>query len=373
MKPIVLILLLIFFSCSVRRGNNTPDKVGEAVTAIDTVSAIGKTMMQPYNAVNTDTVKILREVYVTAFKGAEIFDKNGEGEHWGLPFGTRFEVIKEVGDKLMVVDVSKKQLEPTNFYYVNRSDTGLETEIPFSSYYLNLSFTDAKFRHEFILTEPSFWDDKDKYTNESFTESFNPDEIEDIEVSSVSKEVFLSMQPKGKKLFFKNDAVKKVNGIITIAGKEFKDSVNEPYQNVYTYLGEYPFLNAYVLEYMCSECEGYSYKVVRKKTGSIMATFDDFPYYFADKKAVITVGQLFSDSPTNVSFYLRSLPHIVFAYKEFGSWIPVGNAFWGTDGNFYTQAIPYVTAGAYYQDKEKRDSSQYNFRYLQIKIKGPTP
>ncbi|MXN92887.1 hypothetical protein GR160_16800 [Flavobacterium sp. Sd200] len=370
MKPIAYALLMVFFSCSVSKNNQNSSSAEKVLTASDTM-AISEKKRPPYNPVDIDTVKILREVYVTTFKGAEVFDEKGKSEWWGLPFGIHLAVIKEFGDELRVISISRGEQNAKTFYRINKKDTDLETEIPLPDHYLNEPFSNLSEKYK-VITEPSYWIRQDYYTNESLDRGFDPAEIKDIQISSVTREAFFLAQPKGKKLFFTNDAVKKVNGTITIAGKQFKDSTNDPYQNIYTYIGEYPFLNAYVLEYMCSECEEYSYEVVSKKDGSVMGSYSSFPYYSPDKNTIISVGQLFSDSPIVVSVYKASQKDEVYAYKEFGSWIPVGNAFWGTDGNFYTEAIPYITAVSYYNNKEKRDREQYNYRYLQIKIKGPT-
>lgn len=254
---------------------------------------------------------------------------------------------------------------------IHRKEVDTETQPPLSAYYLNMQYEDWKLLSEQTASELASIGNKDSI-NATYENDFNPDDYKDIEVSSISKDQFNEMQKGSQKLFSANKTIKKVNGVITIGSKQFVDTKENPgYSNSYEYLGEYKFLNAYVLLYICTECESYSYEVVNKTTGDIIQTFEGFPHYSPDNKAILCVEQLFSDSPTVVTAYKTPIAEI-YAYKEFGSWVPVGDSFWGADGNFYTQAIPYVAANAYYKEKEKRDEKQYNFKYIRIKIKGPT-
>lgn len=363
MKIFLLSLLFVLFSCNVKKQTKTEPEPG--IMVADT-AAVDYNKVRPHEFVDLNSVKVLKEVYVTSLKGAEIFEKNGDKAYWGYPFGTPLSVINENDSLLGVLALNKDIIT-----YVKKKDIGTETEIPLSSYYLNLSYDDSKAFHERIITENEYWDSSDNYTNDYYDKYFNPDDYKDIEVNTISKKQFREIQATVPKLFSSNTAVKKINGIISIGKEQFKDSVSEYYSNIYTYLGEYPSLGAYVLQYMCSECEDYSYEVIEKTTGKTIGSYENFPYYSPDFKTIMCLGQLFSDSPTIMSVFKMPEPS-AYIHKEFGSWIPVGDSFWGLDGYFYTEAIPYVTASAYYNDNEKRDAGKYNFRYLKIKIKGPS-
>jgi hypothetical protein len=375
MRIFVLPLLLFVFSCSINRKKNLNEDV--VLTAVDTITSVDLagadyTKKSDIDFVKIDTVEILNEVYTISFKGTEVFNKNGKQQFWGYPFGSRLLVINDSDPLLAVVSAPYRQNTYPSVFYVKRQEVGTETEIPLNNYYLNLTYENCKLFHGQIIDENSYWEDNEAQADTNYEKNFDSNNYTNIEINSVNKEQFNKMLKSSQKLFSANNAIKKANGIIMIGSKQFVDTKeNLGYSNSYEYLGEYKFLNAYVLLYICTECESYSYEVVNKTTGDIIQTFEGFPHYSPDNKTVLSVEQLFSDSPTIVT--VSKTPNTeIYAKKEFGSWIPVGESFWGADGNFYTQAIPYVTADAYYNEKEKRDKKQYNFRYLRIKIKGPT-
>lgn len=170
--------------------------------------------------------------------------------------------------------------------------------------------------------------------------------------------------------------IKKRENIITIGGKKFIDGLGEGNQpNIYTYMGDYQKLNASLFEFMCSACEEYSYELIDKRTGKEIATFTNVPVFSKDYKYVMDLGQLFSNNPTILSCYKwkETLTPSTGTYKEYANWSPVATGFWGNDSYFYTAVVPTITIDNQNAEEKLRTATRYNFRYIRIQIKRPTP
>ncbi|MFP9098682.1 hypothetical protein ACLI09_06470 [Flavobacterium sp. RHBU_24] len=88
------------------------------------------------------------------------------------------------------------------------------------------------------------------------------------------------------------------------------------------------------------------------------------------------LGQLFSSNPTILSCYKwkdKNKTEVPSTYKEFANWSPVGKGFWGNDDCFYTPVVPTITIDNHNAEEKERTVDAFNFRYVKITIKGPTP
>ncbi|MFL9844363.1 hypothetical protein [Flavobacterium rhizosphaerae] len=174
----------------------------------------------------------------------------------------------------------------------------------------------------------------------------------------------------------RNKALVKKDSTITIGGQKFRDGYGEGHQpNIYSYIGEYKKLNAYLLEYMCSACEEYNYELIDKTTGEEISSFTNIPVFSKNFEFVIDLGQLFSNSPTILNIY-KWKDHDGYmqnTYKEFANWSPIGDGFWGADNCYYIAVMPTLTAERYRgKEMKSRKKAHYNYRYIKIQVKAPT-
>ncbi|KGO87864.1 hypothetical protein Q765_05105 [Flavobacterium rivuli WB 3.3-2 = DSM 21788] len=341
-------------SCTVRKPHENTS-VAENYAKESRLYSIYPQLSPPYPQ---DTLNM----YVIAHNGTKAYTKDLKERGRCFPFMQELRVIT-VSDSLVSVINNTD-----NNSYVKRKTLGYELNIVLTKTELNKPYSHIDNTTDSLLTT------SDCGKTGGIDEPFNPDDYPDMEVDTITKLEFLKLEKSAVSDFKINNAVKKVNGTITIAGVEFKDNKGEgDLPNTYDYLGEYKAMQAYVILLTCEACEQYYYMVISKKTGQELYTSVDFPYFSKDGKTVISVGQLFSDQPTIVNYSRWSdNSWQLYADKEFSTWSPVGNGFWGKDNYFYTAAIPSATREHYNNSSELRNRNGFNFRYLKIKIKGKT-
>ncbi|MES2487764.1 MAG: hypothetical protein V4581_17690 [Bacteroidota bacterium] len=319
--------------------------------------------------------KILREGYVIPRSGTQAFTLNREYAGFCFDCKSLLYVISETDSLLMVAhDINRDTL-----FYVRKNAVGTELDIPLDNSEVNEPFGHRNYRDY----DPNDSDGQAsracgeaavKSGEFTYTDTFNPDDYPDVEVNLITEKEFSKMQKTSIQHFEENEAVKKVDSTITIGKMQFRDGRGEGNMpNTYFYEGEYKALNAYLLLYVCEACEEYSHFLINKDTGEEIASFSNRPYFSANFEYVMDMGQLFSDSPTIVRAYKWNEADGNGWYKEFANWSPVGEGFWGSDNCFYTPVIPSITAETHNSDSQARDMAKYNYRYIKIKIKAPTP
>jgi hypothetical protein len=356
MKVIIIFLLIICAACK-------PSRMGNTNAVADLPNNYYR-----YQIIGGDTLNILREVYIVDRDGAKIYSENeeGEAELSCIRFGEPVYVYSERDSLVGVAPIGERD----NIYYILKSATGSETDIPLTNDDLNKEFDE----HEHAY-------DRIKVYNCNNDISYNIEQIAadtsrypDVEVSLIALKEFKKMKKTAAKHLVFNNAVLKTDSVISIGTVKFEDGRGEGNMpNTYEYVGEYSFLDSYLLRYICEACEEYTYFLIDKKTGREISSFNDIPYFSPDKSLALTLGQLFSDHPTLLYITKWKAQEPAYIHKEFGSWVPVGEGFWGIDNCFYTAVIPFVTSDKYNNNYEQRLKEHYNFRYLKIKIKGPTP
>lgn len=310
---------------------------------------------------------VLYEGYIINRNGAKAYNLQHKYSGLYLRFRASFYVVAEK-DSLVTVSVRKNNTD--NFFYVNKKDIGKETDLPITNSDLNEKYVDNTHN----LNESFYYVEKEEGEQEnSYEEYFNPEDYPDVMVTLITKKEFMKMAPKTLNNIIENKAVVKKNGTITIGKQKFTDEPDDGDQpNIYSYIGEYKSLNAYLVRLMCSACEEYTYNLHDKVNGTLMGSFTNIPSFSKDLQTVMDLGQLFSDSPTILSSSKWRRKDRRETYKEFANWSPVGNGYWGEDNCYYTAVIPSVTAEIHNSDAFKRNESNYNYRYIKITIKAPS-
>ena len=154
--------------------------------------------------------------------------------------------------------------------------------------------------------------------------------------------------------------------------KQKNGAIDLPYQNgvkhikggdddVYNYVGQIPFLNAYVISGEYGESESGDYSLYDKKTGKATATTTVFPHISYDKQYIIGISAT-EDQTAFLELYkitetrIKPITTIDFYY-----WVPTQDdkvMFWGSDGCFYVPVSYSVLSSV---------SNNY-FQYLQIRV-----
>jgi hypothetical protein len=166
-------------------------------------------------------------------------------------------------------------------------------------------------------------------------------------------------------------SITKKKGVIELPyGNKIKRYVDKPdaedETKVFTYVGNIPFLNKYVLS--GTYYESSDYKLIDKETGEETASLNEMPNISKDKKYLIAVSadsygpdgllELYSISNTKLKIILTA---------NFKDWMPAGEGnivFWGNDDSFYVQVLH--TKAFWKADGNLNDK---NYQYLKIKIK----
>ena len=311
--------------------------------------------------------KILREGYVIPQNGTQAFTMNREYAGFCYDRNSMLYVLSETDSLLTVTDNSS---ETEQLFYVRKKAVGSELDITLNDTDLNAPYREGQY-----YEQKHFSGDNCGEAGESPTiDTFNPEDYPDIEVNLITEKEFRKMKRTAVEHFEVNDAIKKADSTIIIAGEEFKDSTGEgDMPNTFYCEGEIRVLNAYLLLYVCEACEEYEHVLTDRTTGEVTGSFSNVPRFSANLNYVMDIGQLFSDSPTIVRANKWKDNDGHGSYKEFANWSPVGEGFWGSDNCFYTAVIPSITAENHNRDSEVRNAGKYNFRYVRIKIKADTP
>lgn len=140
--------------------------------------------------------------------------------------------------------------------------------------------------------------------------------------------------------------IKKKKGVILLTCKntirKFVDYIpkttdyDESIQT-FEYLGQIPFLNAYLI--LGIYWEWYEYKLIDKTTGKEIATFNELPYISPDKKHILCISSNPYDMTADLSYYsITGMKIKSIASMRFTNWMPADYSaylYWGQDGAFY--------------------------------------
>lgn len=187
-----------------------------------------------------------------------------------------------------------------------------------------------------------------------------------LDLKLVSKAAFDSAKTTAVDYLIKDTAeIKKKNGVIELPYqngiKHIKDFKGGEDDDEYNYVGQIPFLNAYVISGEYGESESGDYSLYDKKTGKVLATTTVFPHISEDKRYIIGINNT-DDNTAYLELYkiseggIKEITEVTFYY-----WAPTQDdkaMFWGSDGCFY---VPVSYSALSVQ------SNNY-FQYLQIRV-----
>ena len=287
-----------------------------------------------------------QRVFVIDVNGAEIKQHpDSTSETIGsYSFGDSFQPVKSQNGWLTVK-------RDTSLGFVKRSAIGEETDIPLTNQDLAEVFYQG--------------DDK-------------PEPYKNIELTLVTKKKFYEMKKTAINYFIADtNIIKKHNGLIKLPLRKgfetYRDKAHE-YEN--NYEGQYPLLNKYLMSFSNYEAEDTNYEFIDKTTGkSSDASFEAIPNISIDKKKIMCIqANVYSNCADLVEYAFGKNGAIrLYAKGEFKNWMPAEDKaqFWGSDNCYYIAVLPSLV---YYQHQyNHRNNPGYNFRYVKIKIKGPSP
>jgi hypothetical protein len=321
-----------------------PEKKPVKTTPEPSASESGPTFIEP--------PVIQKIVYVIDREGTRVKETPEEDSEnlFEFEFGEKLEVVEDKGDWLGINYETNSSYDTV---YVLKAATGGELDIPLDDEDLNEIYYPGQRNEEDPLT----------YDN--------------IKVTLVSKAAFFAMQKTAREHFTADtQLVRKKNGTfsLNIGGKAkvFKD---KPEAHEYNYLGQFKTLNKYLVQFVWYEAEDADYEFIDKATGKETASFPGFPYFSKDLKIALCVEENTADEYARlVAFQIGRDKADYYAEGSFRNWIPAqdGPRFWGSDNCFYVAVLPKIAA--YYPGDEahKNLPPDYNYRYIRIKILGPT-
>jgi hypothetical protein len=301
---------------------------------------------------NADSMATIQTVYVIAREGTAIWEKpdsTSEPIDWSK-FGKKLEVVKDLG-KLLAIKRPHYVSSPA--VYVLKAATGTELEIPLTKEDL----------HE-VYTE---------YSNQEE----GPEPYKNIVITLIPKAKFYEMKKTAVNHFTPDTSLgRKKNGEFSLKiGGKLKKFKDEPGKNENAYQGQFKGLNKYLVAFVWYEAEDIFFELIDKTTGKQTASFESFPFYSKDRKFIMCLeANLYRDFAEMYVYEATADTVKLYAQGEFKNWMPAESQdkFWGSDNCFYAAVLPSV---AYWQPGDparKNLPPDYNFRYIKIKIKGPT-
>jgi hypothetical protein len=299
-------------------------------------------------------VKVLRVLYVLKRSGLDykelpIRDARTLGR---LEYGDQLEVIKDTNDWLGVREYTERGLACV---YVKKAEAGPITKNTVSPSDLMVA---------------------------KFSEKINLSKI--LEIKLISKSEYLFNKDKSSKYFF-NDTVlfKKKKGVLRLkirdGFKVFNDlpteseektgKYNEEYSAHYNYIGQYQFLNEFLVS--GDYYENSDFEFVNKSNGKIDKTFTEFPFVSFDKKHIVVIYSNPYDLTADLELFSINNEKIIRVMSaSFSNWMPAlskdsdkNEIFWGTDNCIYTRV---VHSKAFWNENGGYND---NYQYLKIRIK----
>ena len=202
-----------------------------------------------------------------------------------------------------------------------------------------------------------------------------------IELNLISKQQFDLMKKTSINYFLADtNVIKKHKKTIKLPIKKgFKILTDKPDYNKIDwneneYTGQYPVINKYVVANSDGEAEDFGYHFIDKTTGkNSQVSFNGFPFLSADKNSIMSLmaNTYHNYAELDLFRFGRNGKIIWYANGEFKNWMPAptDDQFWGTDNCFYSAIIPSLV---YFATVDAKKPAGYNYRYIKIKIKGPS-
>lgn len=262
------------------------------------------------------------------------------------PFGTALNVIGSEGPFLAIMDRITRQFERDGHQvestrwekvYVSKASTGPMSAVRLANEDLNVivAFNNGK--------ETERYDEGKALTDYLSFELITQEEFEKKKSTAVSQLIAdtTNIQKRGGVIELRNAGGKVIRRFVD------KPDAEEDRQE-YTYTGQIPLLNAYVVA--GTYWESIDYKLINKETGKeIQATYD-YPHISPDGKFLVSIYSNVYSTTADFEIYSIANNKIkLIMGASFGNWMASGNdeMFWGADGFLY---VPIVHSAAFWNE-----------------------
>lgn len=357
MKNLYIIVFALFIassqSCKSKTSSVTKD------TIIRDTTAINPDIETQGIPVDYDHIKVIKTVYVTDRNGLIALQQTDlkSKKLVKYEYGDKLDVIETKGDWLGIMDRVTREYQKNGSdqessawekIYIKANKTGNIADIKLVADDLNIIIND---------------DENDKKTNR--LSGF-------LDMSLVDKKEYDAAKSTAADYLMQDTLnIRKKNGVIELPyGNKTRRYVDKPdaedQTEVFTYVGNIPFLNKYVLS--GTYYESFDYKLIDKTTGEETASLNSLPNISADRKYLIALTANSYEPAGWLELYSISDKKIKMALNiNFKNWMPAGDddsAFFGVDGNFYVQALH---TKAFWTADGKLNNR--NYQYLKIRVK----
>jgi len=295
--------------------------------------------------------KTIEEVYLIDHDGIDIKKRPDSLSETvsSAAYGEKFNVVKTYKNWLLISVPNRHESG-----YVKKSVVASENKIPLTKADLAEVYNDGD--------EPL-----EPYPN--------------IELNLISRQQFDRMKKTSINYFLADtNVIKKYKKTIKLPIKKGfkiltdKLDYNKSDWNINEYIGQYLALNKYVVSNSDGEAEDFGYDFIDKTTGKMsQVSFNGFPFLSADKNSIMSLmaNTYHNYAELDIFKFGRNGKIIWYANGEFKNWMPAptDDQFWGTDNCFYSAIIPSLV---YFATVDAKKPAGYNYRYIKIKIKGPS-
>lgn len=350
-----LLLIILFYSCSSKTNRKFGDStVRDTERIVRNIDSLG-------HPIDFDNTKIIDTLYVTDRQGTEM-KQRAEIQSTNLgryKYGEQLEVIEILNGWLGVRDrihrVYKNRHERIAWeeVYVQSNSTGKLSDIHLIQHDLN------------VINSITINNRSQEYPEGHFLNEY-------LKLELVDKSMFDEQTSNAVNYLVQDTTnIVKKNGTIELPydNKKIKRYTDKPDEEetsqIFTYIGNIPFLNKYVLT--GSYYEGSDYKLVDNVTGDELS-LGDYPYISPDKKYLVWISANPYENTADFGLYTINGKNVKqLMVTSFMNWVPVTEEkltiFWSSDNYIYVPVLPSTTFQA-----PSGKWNYKNFQYLRIKV-----
>lgn len=184
-----------------------------------------------------------------------------------------------------------------------------------------------------------------------------------LAVELIDKKLFDKKKKTAVNYLVADNAIKKTDSVITLSFNDdvstiFRDNVvSDETHSLYTYVGQVPVLNQYVIHGLYWETQEWI--LFDKNTGAMTGTFNSLPFVSPDRKYIISLSGNVYNTSADLSVDRVTKNGTVPEFStSFKNWMPDSeNAFYGKDGWFY---VPVIHSSRYWNERgEVNEPDQY--------------
>ena len=191
-----------------------------------------------------------------------------------------------------------------------------------------------------------------------------------FEMELISKQLFEAQENSALNFLLEDTSkVRKKNGVTELytrsGTRKYVDKPDaEEYKKIVDYVGQFEFLDAYVLHSTYYESEDY--RLIHKTSGKEISTFGSYPRVSPDKQHILCIASNPYDNTADLELY--SIKDTRIRHKlsvSFSNWMPItdpGKIFWSTDGYLYL-AVNHI-----HSFWKENGAINETYQYIRIKI-----